>query len=101
MAKSLVYFGFFNPENTTNSKKSRIENFVSLLEKKLSLKPGEADMVAMQHIFKIEHKDGKTTTRKSTLIMIGDKHGKSAMSVTVGTPTAIASQVKLKILCTS
>lgn len=49
----------------------------------------------MQHIFLIETKDGKKKLLKSSLIQIGDKKGFSAMSVTVGTPTAIGAQLVL------
>lgn len=49
----------------------------------------------MQHIFLIETKDCKRKLLKSSLIQIGDKKGFSAMSVTVGTPTAIGAQLVL------
>lgn len=65
-----------------------------LLEKKLNLKPGETDLVAMQHIFLIEQ-NGRTKRVKSSLIQIGDKKGFSAMALTVGTPTAIGAQLIL------
>lgn len=47
MLKSLVFFGFLKAEMKTDSKKSRIENFTALLDKKLALAPGETDMIAM------------------------------------------------------
>lgn len=49
----------------------------------------------MQHIFLIETKDKRKKILKSSLIQIGDKRGFSAMSVTVGTPTAIGAQLVL------
>ncbi len=49
----------------------------------------------MQHSFLIETKDGKKILKKSSLIQIGDKKGFSAMSLTVGTPTAIGAQLIL------
>lgn len=49
----------------------------------------------MQHIFLIENKDGKKKILKSSLIQIGEKRGFSAMSVTVGMPTAIGVQLIL------
>jgi saccharopine dehydrogenase (NADP+, L-glutamate forming) len=72
-----------------------LENLVNLLERKLTLKEGETDLVAMQHIFLIETKEGKKKLLKSSLIQIGDRNGYSAMSVTVGTPTAIGTQLIL------
>lgn len=71
-----------------------LENLINLLEKKLSLKEGETDLIAMQHIFVIQRGDSKIL-KKSSLIQIGDKKGASAMSVTVGTPTAIGAQLVL------
>ncbi len=48
----------------------------------------------MQHIFTIEL-NGKKFLKKSSMIQIGDKKGFSAMSLTVGTPTAIGAQLIL------
>ena len=72
-----------------------IENLIHLLQPKLKLQEGEADLIAMQHIFKIEYPNKPVVTRKSSLLMIGDKHGQSAMSRTVGTPAAIGAQLVL------
>lgn len=49
----------------------------------------------MQHVFRIEYPGKKPITLRSSLIMIGEKHGASAMSVTVGYPTAIGAQLVL------
>ena len=65
------------------------------MEPKLALREGETDLIAMQHLFIIESKDGKRKLKKSSLIQIGDKKGFSAMSLTVGTPTAIGTQLIL------
>lgn len=75
--------------------KNSLQNLVKLLEPKLSLREGETDLIAMQHLFLIEDKDGKKKIKKSSLIQIGDKKGFSAMSLTVGTPTAIGTQLIL------
>lgn len=48
----------------------------------------------MQHIFVIVS-GNKKTLRKSSLILEGTKNGASAMSRTVGTPTAIGAQLVL------
>ena len=71
-----------------------IENLVKHLEPFLALKEGENDLIAMQHIFVIEN-GGKRCRRKSSLIQEGVKNGMSAMSLTVGTPTAIGAQLIL------
>jgi saccharopine dehydrogenase-like NADP-dependent oxidoreductase len=49
----------------------------------------------MQHIFKIQYPNKSLITHKSSLLMIGDKHGQSAMAKTVGIPTAIGAQLIL------
>ena len=67
---------------------------MTLLDKKLALQEGETDLIAMQHIFLIE-RGNKKFIKKSSMIQIGDKKGASAMSVTVGTPTAIGAQMIL------
>lgn len=72
-----------------------LENLVSELNKKLKLNAGEADLIAMQHVFKIQPKEGRPFRRTSTLIMIGEKNGLSAMSKTVSYPSAIGAQLIL------
>jgi saccharopine dehydrogenase-like NADP-dependent oxidoreductase len=67
---------------------------IKLVEPKLSLKAGETDLVAMQHRFIIEL-NGKRYLRKSSLIEIGQKNGFSAMSLTVGLPTAMGADLLL------
>jgi len=81
--------GFYKPEDTI------LENLVHLLETKIKLKEEEADLVVMQHVFKIKYENKPLITLKSSLLLIGDKHGRSAMSKTVGTPTAIGAQLIL------
>ena len=68
---------------------------VHLLEPKLKLKEGETDLIAMQHVFRIQYPNKPLITKKSSLLMIGDKHGQSAMSKTVGTPAAVGAQLIL------
>ncbi len=65
-----------------------------MIEPKLRLNPGDSDLVAMQHRFVIEL-NGKRFFRKSTLIEVGQKNGFSAMSLTVGIPTAIGAELIL------
>lgn len=49
----------------------------------------------MQHRFLIEI-EGRRFLRKSSLIEIGDKNGFSAMSITVGVPSAIGAELVLQ-----
>jgi len=66
-----------------------------LLKPKLALKPGETDLIAMQHRFIIEI-NGKKYLRKSSMIEIGEKNGMSAMGLTVSSPTAIGAELILE-----
>jgi saccharopine dehydrogenase (NADP+, L-glutamate forming) len=51
---------------------------------------GERDMVMLQHKFEIEHKDGSTETRTSTLVDYGEPNGWSSMAKLVGVPCGLA-----------
>ena len=88
----MKWFGFFEESLLITENKSHIEQFVDILTPKLALKQGEADLVVMQHVFKVHFAaENKFETIKSTLISTGEKNGRSAMSKLVGTPTAIAT----------
>lgn len=71
MAKKLLanlkYFGCVLPVKIADHKLNNLENLVELLKPKLNLRPGETDLIAMQHRFVIEI-DGKRYLRKSTMI---------------------------------
>ena len=85
--------GLLEAHNLVSLEQTYLQNLVSLLEKRLSLRPGEADMLVMQHRFVVQRKDNSKYNIKRTLLQIGEKNGRSAMSTLVGTPTAIATQV--------
>lgn len=64
-----------------------------ILEKKLSLKPGDKDMIVMWH--KVVSKEkGYDHEREfhSSMIVIGDDEPRTAMAKTVGLPVAIAAK---------
>ncbi|MGD9978901.1 MAG: saccharopine dehydrogenase C-terminal domain-containing protein, partial [Bacteroidales bacterium] len=63
-----------------------------VLEGKLGLDPNDKDMIVMQHIFDYEL-NGKTMKKKSSLVIIGKDTVHTAMSITVGTPLAIAAKL--------
>lgn len=66
-----------------------------LLEQKWVLKPGDKDMIVMQHIFEytIENKAKRLT---SSLVVKGDDTVQTAMAKTVGLPLAIAAILLLE-----
>jgi len=59
-----------------------------LLEEKWLLKPGDKDMIVMQHQFEYVL-NGETKKAESSLVVIGDNEVHTAMAKTVGLPLAI------------
>jgi saccharopine dehydrogenase (NADP+, L-glutamate forming) len=72
-----------------------LETLCAQLEKLMKYKSGERDLVMLQHKFVVEWKDGKTDTLTSTLELLGDPNGFSAMAKSVGATCGIASQLVL------
>jgi saccharopine dehydrogenase (NADP+, L-glutamate forming) len=64
------------------------------VEKKLSLQPGDKDMIVMLHEFEYMLGDQKSDM-KSTLIVKGENSLKTAMAKTVGLPLGIAAKLIL------
>ncbi|KAK2003273.1 saccharopine dehydrogenase [Colletotrichum falcatum] len=60
-----------------------------------SFQPGEWDLVMLQHKFVIQWEDGRKETRTSTLELLGDPDGHSAMAKSVGVTCGIAAQLLL------
>jgi saccharopine dehydrogenase-like NADP-dependent oxidoreductase len=66
-----------------------------ILEKKLSMKPDDKDMIVMWH--KIGFiKDGLKFVTESSMIVEGDDQDNTAMAKTVGFPLAIATRMILE-----
>jgi len=64
------------------------------LEQKWGLEPDDKDMIVMQHVFDYQLR-GKNYRHKSSLVVIGKDQRQTAMSITVGTPLAIATRLVL------
>ena len=65
-----------------------------LLESKLNLESGDKDMIVMQHLLEYNI-DGQNKELKSSLVFKGIDDLNTAMSMTVGLPVAIASELIL------
>lgn len=65
-----------------------------ILEQKLSLAPGDKDMIVMWHRFDYKL-DGEIHELHSSMVTIGEDHTYTAMSNTVGLPVAIAAKMIL------
>ncbi|CCF40942.1 saccharopine dehydrogenase [Colletotrichum higginsianum] len=65
------------------------------LERLMSFQPGERDLVMLQHRFVVEWRGGRRETITSTLELLGDPDGHSAMARSVGVTCGIAAQLLL------
>ena len=84
----LNYLELFDHKPILLKEGSPAELLQHLLEEKWLLKPGDKDMIVMQHQFIYELK-GETKQLNSSLVVIGDDEVHTAMSKTVGLPLAI------------
>lgn len=85
----LAWIGLFSEEAIT-PRGNPLDTLCATLEKKMQYEGDERDMVMLQHKFEIEHADGQTETRTSTLVEYGDPKGYSAMAKLVGVPCGVA-----------
>jgi len=91
----LKWIGLFS-DDTIDARGNPLDTLCATLEKKMQYEKGERDMVMLQHVFEIEHKDGSKETRTSTLCDFGDPKGYSSMAKLVGVPCAVAVLQLLK-----
>ncbi|MCF8331351.1 MAG: saccharopine dehydrogenase NADP-binding domain-containing protein [Bacteroidales bacterium] len=92
--QKLKWLGIFDDKPVGLNTGSPAQILQKLLEDKWMLEPGDKDMIAMQH--KIEYEiDGKRRLITSSMATIGQDAPHTAMSVTVGTPVAIAVKLLL------
>ncbi|KAL8760652.1 MAG: hypothetical protein Q9184_003167, partial [Pyrenodesmia sp. 2 TL-2023] len=91
----LRWIGLFSSEQATVRGGNLLDTLCAQLEKELSYKPGERDLVMLQHKFVVEWQDGKTETYTSTLELYGEPNGYSGMAKSVGITCGIATQLLL------
>ena len=87
--EGLRWIGLFSDTKIT-PRDTPLDTLCAILETKMAYEADERDLVFLQHRFEIEHKDGKTETRTSTLCEYGDPKGHSAMARLVSIPCGIA-----------
>jgi len=92
--EKLRWLGVFEEKKVALTNASPAQILQKILEEKLLLEPNDKDMIVMQHIFDYEI-SGKKFRRKSSMIIIGKDTVHTAMSITVGTPLAIAIKLLL------
>jgi saccharopine dehydrogenase-like NADP-dependent oxidoreductase len=92
--EKLKWLGIFEEKKVALPNASPAQILQKIMEEKLYLEPDDKDMIVMQHIFDYELK-GKKLRRKSSMVIIGLDTINTAMSITVGTPLAIAVKMLL------
>jgi saccharopine dehydrogenase (NADP+, L-glutamate forming) len=87
--KKLEWLGIFSDEKTKLTEATPAQILQDLLERKWLLKPGDKDMIVMQHRFEYTL-NGKKHRVISSLVVKGENEIHTAMAKTVGIPAAIA-----------
>lgn len=93
--KQLFFLGLDDDETIVNKGHCSAADILQLaIEKKLSLRHDDKDMILMLHEFEYELK-GKKRELKSSLVVKGDDSLRTAMAKTVGLPLGIATKLLL------
>jgi len=90
--EKLKWLGIFEEKKVNLPNASPAQVLQKILEEKLFLESNDKDMIVMQHIFEYEF-GGKKFRKKSSMVIIGKDTVHTAMSITVGTPLAIATKM--------
>ncbi len=84
----LRWLGMFDAAPLADRNTSPLDALVARMVEKLQYKPGERDMIVLQHSFEARYGE-RSEALRSTLVDYGIPGGASAMSRTVGLPAAI------------
>lgn len=87
--EKLEWAGIFSDEKIRLTEATPAQILQDLLERKWLLKPGDKDMIVMQHRFEYSQ-NGKKHRIISSLVVKGENEIHTAMAKTVGLPAAIA-----------
>jgi saccharopine dehydrogenase-like NADP-dependent oxidoreductase len=91
----LAWLGLFADEPLPEGKTSPIGFLAEQMQSTMAYRPGERDMLVMQHEFVAEYPDRQEAIT-ATMIDYGIPHGDTSMSRTVGLPAAIAVRMILQ-----
>ncbi|MCL6465979.1 MAG: saccharopine dehydrogenase NADP-binding domain-containing protein [candidate division WOR-3 bacterium] len=86
----LGWLGLFSDECIGLERGSSLDILAKAMLERMSYKPGERDMIVLQHQFEVAYPDKRGEFIESTLIDFGQPDGDSAMARTVSLPAAIA-----------
>jgi saccharopine dehydrogenase-like NADP-dependent oxidoreductase len=92
--KNLTWLGIFENREIAIPNATPAQILQTLLEEKWALEPDDKDMIVMQHEFEYVL-DGNPHQITSSMAIIGKNQEETAMSITVGTPVAIAVKLLL------
>jgi saccharopine dehydrogenase (NADP+, L-glutamate forming)/spermidine synthase len=93
--KNMEWLGLFNDTPLPAGQKSGIDVLTATMLAKMQYKPGERDMLVLQHEFIAEYPDKKEKIT-STMIDFGIPNGDSSMNRTVGLPAAVGVRMILE-----
>lgn len=95
-SKQLLFLGMDDKKTLVNKGFCSAADLLQVaVEAKLSLQPGDKDMIVMLHEFGYEEA-GKPVNIQSSLVVKGEDSLRTAMAKTVGLPLAIAAKLILK-----
>jgi saccharopine dehydrogenase-like NADP-dependent oxidoreductase len=93
--KQLIFLGLDDQETIVNKGLCSAADILQFaMEKKISLKPGDKDMIVMLHEFEYEVR-GQRSEVRSSLVIKGENSLRTAMAKTVGLPLGIAARLIL------
>ena len=91
----LAWLGLFDDEPLPEGKNTPLDVIADQMAAKMEYRPGERDMIAMQHEFVAQYPDRKEAIT-ATMIDFGIPYGDTSMARTVGLPAAIAVRMILQ-----
>jgi len=93
--KKMQWLGLLSEQRIPQGTRTQMDALVALMMGKLDYKPGERDMIILQHRFTTRY-DDREEVILSTLVDYGIPNGDSSMSRTVGLPAAIGADLILQ-----
>jgi saccharopine dehydrogenase-like NADP-dependent oxidoreductase len=93
--RNLEWLGMCSARRFRADRSTPLDALGELMFERLAFRPGERDMIALYHDFRVEFPDGSREHVTSQLVDFGVPHVDSAMSRTVSLPAAIAADLIL------
>jgi saccharopine dehydrogenase-like NADP-dependent oxidoreductase len=91
----LAWLGLFSDDPLPKGKNTYIDIMADRMQSLMAYKPGERDMLVMQHEFVAEYPDHRERIT-ATMIDYGIPYGDTSMARTVGLPAAVAVRMILE-----